>query len=161
MHGWQRPLRSFSGSWYLRRITPQVILDARQRLCGPHIGLLNLTIYLTSIAPSAMPKVIYSGAYDVLSQTPGQVAGAFSLSVTRSLRREGGALVLTVALRCSSHASTSVTFHPTARVDGPPNRRAGGNSPARIRRQIVVLLRPTSSTTSFKRRICLCTITPP
>ena len=58
----------------------------------------------------------------------------------------------------STHASTSVIFHPTARVDGPPSRRAGGNSPARIRRQIVVLLRPTSSTTSFKRRICLCTI---
>ena len=35
---------------------------------------------------------------------------------------------------------------------------AGGNSPVLVRRQIVVLLRPTSSTTSFKRRICLCTI---
>ena len=44
--------------------------------------------------------------------------------------------------------------------DGPPNRMAGGNSPARIRRQIVVLLKPTSSTTSFKRRIRFNSITP-
>ena len=41
MHGWQRPPRSVSGSWYLRRITPQVILDARQRLCGPRIEALR------------------------------------------------------------------------------------------------------------------------